>query len=109
MIFSAILLLRTAECYILYCKEQYSDLQNLFILYSVRTPFIVSHGLYIFFHCGLYCRGVDIKENLYTKQEKSSIYAMRTLELLQHLLPHLNFGIFWGFPLCNVVSWRGLL
>ena len=23
-------------------------------------------------------------------------------------LPHLNFEIFWGFPLSYVVSWRGL-
>ena len=34
--------------------------------------------------------------------------TMRTLELVQPFLPHLNFEIFWGFPLSYVVLWRGL-
>ena len=34
--------------------------------------------------------------------------AMRTLELVQPFLPHLDIEIFWGFPLSSVVSWRGL-
>ena len=40
-------------------------------------PAIISHGLYRYFlphfHCELYCREVIITDNLYTKQENSSI------------------------------------
>jgi hypothetical protein len=45
--------------------------------HTYHTRAIISHGLYNFyfiFHCGLYCKAVNITDNLYTKQGNSSIF-----------------------------------
>ena len=53
--------------------DQAKDLE-----YMYRTRAIITCGLYIFypiFHCGLYCRDVNITDNLCTKQGNSLIFG----------------------------------
>ena len=50
-----------------------------------RTRTIISHSLYIYypiFHCGLYCRVVNIKDNLCNKQGHSSIFEAQNLQFI---------------------------
>ena len=52
-----------------------NSLQQQVSIYRMRA--IISHDLYIFypiFHCGLYCRAVNIADNLCTKQGNSSTF-----------------------------------
>ena len=50
--------------------------------YDYRTRAIITRGLYIFypiFHCGLYCRGVSVKDNLF-----NIVYFLQKDDIMLH-------------------------
>ena len=62
---------RTVLCF-------FFDTFQMFFAYCKRA--IITRSLYIFypiFHCGLYCRAVNVTDNLCTKQGNSSIFGSK--------------------------------
>ena len=62
----------------------WSQINNPIWKLNYRTRAIINRGLYIFypiFHCGLYCRAVNITDNLCTKKGNSSFFKPKILGL----------------------------
>ena len=65
-------------------RHFFENYMNIFHRTEVQTHAIINRGLYIFypiFHCGLYCRGVNITDNLCTKKGNSSFFKPKILGL----------------------------
>ena len=56
-------------------------LLELFPTLGLDTCAILSHGLYVFYpivHCGLYCRAVNITDNVFAKKGNSSFLGLKS-------------------------------